>query len=234
MALLLAGVAGSVARAETSHQRAKRVVDEASRGFRRTGLISTMQNRVETGRIYSSYNEKVSGMATDALIYDLPIRGRSAGGGLPGVRCAMRAAGSRRCLAQETGRCDSVYGRSGLRGHLSWRPSAVGFRGAAVQKSATLHNIFYILRERLGEPGLVFDSRGSDFFENRPVEIVDIADANNDHVTVYFDQINKLPTRQRIYTRKDPIDNSKVEEAATFDKYRDVGRRRDVALRRAP
>ena len=68
---------------------------------------------------------------------------------------------------------------------------------------ATLHNIFYILRQRLGEPGLVFDSRGSDFFENRPVEIVDITDANNDTVTVYFDQINKLPTRQ-IYYRQRP------------------------------
>ena len=89
-------------------------------------------------------------------------------------------------------------------------------------RTATLHNIFYILRQRLGEPGLIFDSRGSDFFENRPVEIVDITDANNDTVTVYFDQINKLPMRQ-IYNRRDPIDNSKLEEVTIFSKYRDVG-----------
>ena len=73
----------------------------------------------------------------------------------------------------------------------------VTFRGArplsdtVVQlfKINTLHNIFYILRQRLGEPGLVLDSRGADFFENRPMEVVEIADANNDTVTVYFDQI---------------------------------------------
>jgi len=54
------------------------------------------------------------------------------------------------------------------------------------------------------------------------VEIVDITDANNNTVTVYFDQINKLPVRQ-LYTRRDPIDNSKVEEVSLFNKYRDVG-----------
>jgi hypothetical protein len=89
-------------------------------------------------------------------------------------------------------------------------------------KTATLHNIFYILRQRLGEPGLTIDSHGSDFFENRPVEIVEIGDADNEVVTVYFDQLTKLPTRQ-FYTRRDPIDNSKIEEASTFSKYRDVG-----------
>jgi hypothetical protein len=106
----------------------------------------------------------------------------------------------------------------------------VTFRGArplsdmVIQqfKTATLHNIFYILRQRLGEPGMVLDSRGSDFFENRPVEIVEIADANNDTVTVYFDQMTKLPTRQA-YFRKDPIDNTKLEEVTIFSKYRDVG-----------
>jgi hypothetical protein len=106
----------------------------------------------------------------------------------------------------------------------------VTFRGArpladtVIQqfKIATLHNIFYILRQRLTEPGLVLDARDADFLDNRPVEIVDITDANNDTVTVYFDQLTKLPTRQRYY-RKDPIDNSKLEEVSVYAKYRDVG-----------
>jgi hypothetical protein len=106
----------------------------------------------------------------------------------------------------------------------------VTFRGARplsdilVQqfRTATLHNIFYILRQRLGEPGMLFDSRGSDFFDNRPVEIVEIGDANNETVTVYFDQINKLPLRQ-LYHRRDPIDHSKLEEVTIYSKYRDVG-----------
>jgi hypothetical protein len=28
---------------------------------------------------------------------------------------------------------------------------------------------------------------------------------------------------RQVYSRKDPIDNSKLEEASIFDKYRDVG-----------
>jgi len=89
-------------------------------------------------------------------------------------------------------------------------------------KAATLHSIFYILRECLGEPGLILDGRGADFFDNRPMEVVDIGDADNNTVTVYFDQLTKLPARQ-LYYRRDPIDNSKVEDVTIFNKYRDVG-----------
>jgi hypothetical protein len=87
---------------------------------------------------------------------------------------------------------------------------------------ATLHNIFYILRERLGEPGLIIEWRETGFFDNRPVAIVDVTDASNHTETVYFDQGTKFPVRQ-IYSRKDPVDNSKLEEVTIFDKYRDVG-----------
>jgi len=51
---------------------------------------------------------------------------------------------------------------------------------------------------------------------------VDIVDANNDTVTVYFDRMTKLPTRQRFF-RRDPIDNTRFEEVSIFAKYRDVG-----------
>ena len=65
-ALLVVGVAGMGAGAETSQQRGKRVVDEALAALGGQAYLN-MQNRVETGRIYSSYNDKVSGMAVDAL-----------------------------------------------------------------------------------------------------------------------------------------------------------------------
>jgi hypothetical protein len=51
---------------------------------------------------------------------------------------------------------------------------------------------------------------------------VDVTDASNHTETVYFDQATKFPVRQ-IYSRKDPIDNTKLEEVSIFDKYRDVG-----------
>src|ERR1039458_1946962 len=64
-ALLVAGMAGLGARAETSQQRGKRVVDEALAALGGQAFLN-MQNRVESGRIYSSYNDKGSGMAAEA------------------------------------------------------------------------------------------------------------------------------------------------------------------------
>ena len=220
-ALLLSGVAGWGARAETIQQKGKRVVDEALAALGGQAYLN-MQNRVETGRIYSSYNDKVSGMAVDALYTDYLPQPNPPVAGFLGVR--VRDARGRKPEQIELKKQDDVilyYEGTGYE---------VTFRGARplsdtlIQqfKAATLHNVFYILRQRLGEPGLEFESRGADFFENRPVEIVDIIDANNDKVTVYFDQLTKLPTRQ-LYYRRDPIDNSKIEDVTIFSKYREVG-----------
>ncbi|HXM45442.1 MAG TPA: hypothetical protein VN924_29665 [Bryobacteraceae bacterium] len=220
-ALLVAGMAGMGARAETSQLKGRRIVDEALAALGGQAFLN-MQNRVETGRIYSSYNDKVNGMAVDALYTKYLPRPDQAEPGSLGVR--VRDARGRKPEDIEGKRQDDVIL------YMDGAGYEVTFRGArplsdiTVQqfKTATLHNIFYILRQRLGEPGIVFDSRGADFFENRPVEVVDITDANNETVTVYFDQLSKLPSRQ-VYFRRDPIDNSKLEEATLFNKYRDVG-----------
>ncbi len=215
----LSGDAG--ARAETNLQKGKRVADEALAALGGQAFLN-MQNRVETGRIYSSYNDRVSGMAVDALYTTYLPRPNPPEPGFLGVR--VRDARGRKEEQIVLKKQDDIilYGE-GTGYEVTFR-GARPLSDALVDqfKIATLHNIFYILRQRLDEPGLVFDSRGSDFFENRPVEIVDITDANNNTVTVYFDQINKLPVRQ-LYNRRDPIDNSKVEEVSLFNKYRDVG-----------
>jgi hypothetical protein len=220
-ALLAMGIAACGARAETNMQRGKRVIDEAVAALGGQAFLH-MQNRVETGRIYSSYNDKVSGMGVDALYTtylphpDPPVPG------FLGVR--VRDARGRKPEQILLKKQDDIILYADGAGY------EVTFRGARPLadpiikqfKIATLHNVFYILRQRLGEPGLLFDSRGSDFLDNRPVEIVDITDANNETVTVYFDQLNKLPTRQ-VYYRMDPIDNTKLEEVSVYGKYRDVG-----------
>jgi len=219
--LLVAGVAGVGARAETSQQKGKRVVDEAVAALGGQAFLN-MQNRVETGRIYSSYNDKVNGMATEALYTNYLPRPDPPMPGFLGVR--VRDARGRKPEDVIGKKQDDVilYG-DGTGYEVTFR-GARPLSDAVIQqfKTATLHNIFYILRQRLGEPGMVFDSRGADFFENRPVEIVEIADASNDTVTVFFDRLTKLPLRQ-LYYRKDPIDNSKIEDVAIFSKYRDVG-----------
>jgi hypothetical protein len=212
-ALLLAGLAGFGARAETNEQRGKRVADEAVAALGGQAFLN-MRDRTESGRAYQFYREKLSGLAL-ARIYTRYLAAPESQE--PGsLRERVRQALGKKqedviLFTQETG-------------------YELTFRGARplpdkdIQqfKVNTLRNIFYILRERLDEPGLFFESRGSDFFENRPVEVVDIVDANNDTVTVYFDQMTKLPTRQRFF-RRDPIDNTRLEEVSIFAKYRDVG-----------
>jgi hypothetical protein len=85
-----------------------------------------------------------------------------------------------------------------------------------------LRNIFYILRERLDEPGIEFYSQRADLYENLPVEIVDITGADGLTVTVYFSQLNKLPVRQ-VFRRRNPEYKDFDTEESFFAKYRDVG-----------
>ena len=89
-------------------------------------------------------------------------------------------------------------------------------------KEGTLRNIFYSLRQRLGEPGLIFEYRGTDVVENQSADIVDITDADNRTVTVYFGQNTHLPFKQ-VTVRRDPETKLQIEEVTRFAKYRDVG-----------
>jgi len=208
--LIILAVAGMV-RAETRLERGKRVVDECLAALGGPRFLA-MQNRVETGRAYSFYREKLQGLSI-AKIYtryttvsdtahDLAVRERE------------------------------LFGKKLDYGVLFGETEAydVTFRGArplpaerfARYKESTLRNIFYILRVRLREPGMVYESRGADVLDNRPVEIVDISDADNRITTVYFDQTTKLPTRQ-VFTRMDPKTREKDEEVTLFSKYREAG-----------
>lgn len=212
-ALLAILIGGAAARAETNQQKGRRIVDEAVAALGGDAFLN-MQTRVESGRIYGFYHEKLNGLGLSTLYTTYLKRPDPPDPKVLAVR--VRDARGKKL--------DDVllYGEDCF--------YEVTFRGARplsdqLEKQwrmAMMHNIFYIMRERLGEPGLIFESRGRDFFENRPVEIVEITDANNDTVTVYFDQLTKLPTRQS-YIRRDPIDDSKVEEVTIFSKYREAG-----------
>lgn len=213
VALLLAGFAGHGAAAETNQQKGKRIIDEALAALGGQAFLA-MQNRVESGRIYGFYREKLNGLGVDALYTTYLPRPETLDPTFLGVR--VRDARGKK-------QDDVILYTDGTGYELTFR-GARPLADVVINQFRvdTLHNIFYVLRQRLGEPGLIFESRGADFFENRPVEIVDITDTNNDTVTVYFDQSTKLPTRQS-YNRRDPVDNSKIEEVRLFSKYRDVG-----------
>lgn len=199
--------------AQTAQERGKRTIDEAIAALGGDKFLN-MQDRVESGRAYSFYRERLSGLAV-ATIYTryLPRPQSDKETALP-VRERQAFGKKEDSAVLFTG--DAAY--------------EITFRGArplpddrlARYRYSTRQNIFYILRQRLGEPGLLFEWRGSDIVENQPVEIVEITDSDNNTVTVYFNRTTKLPTRQ-VYTRRDPETRERDEEVTVFSKYRDVG-----------
>ena len=212
--LLLAGWAlASAAPAETAAQRGKRVVEEAVQALGGNAFLK-MEDRVESGRAYQFYRERISGLSI-AKIYtryltrpEPPVPGQ--------VHMRERETFGKNedsaVLITEEGAWD-----------ISWR----GARPRDDQwyenyKDSTLRNVFYILRQRLGEPGLTFYWMGADMFENLPVEMVEISDAQDRSVTVYFSGLNKLPVRQT-FKRRNPQYKDFDTEVTAYAKYRDLG-----------
>ena len=68
---------------------------------------------------------------------------------------------------------------------------------------------------------MTFYAQDPDFWEHKPVEIVEITDADNRSVTVYFAQTTKLPLRQ-FFRRRNLELKDWDEEVTMFSKYRDV------------
>jgi hypothetical protein len=207
--LLIGALAGGAPAAETAAERGKRVVYEALQALGGDAYLH-MTDRIESGRAYSFYREQISGLSI-AKIY---TRYLAPSPGVPSVRERQNFG-----LKEDS----SVL----LTEEGAWE---ITFRGARPledvryqnYKDSTLRNVLYILRQRLKEPELSFYSRGSDMFENRPVEIVDITDAANNTVTVYFDARNKLPVRQS-FRRRNPEYKDFDTEVTVFALYRNVG-----------
>ena len=207
--LALALGALTVARsAESRAERGKRVVNEALEALGGQAFLN-MEDRVESGRAYSFYREQLTGLSIARIYtrYLAPVPGK----------IALRE-------RQSFGKDQSsavLFTDAG-----AWE---ITFRGARPlddkryenYQDSTLRNVFYILRQRLREPGIELDSQGADVFENLPVEIVDITDAGGRTVTVYFSQTTKLPIRQS-FKRRNPEYKDFDQEVMLFAKYRDV------------
>ena len=181
--ILIAGfalaAALAAAPAETRQERGKRVVNEALQALGGDAYLH-MEDRVEMGRAYSFYRAEISGLSV-AKIY---TRYLAAAPGQLGLR-ERDSFGKVEVRASDLKESNAIlFNEIG-----AWE---ITFRGArplddtryANYKDSNLRNILYILRQRLKEPGMAFYSQGSDFWENRPVEIVDITDADNLTVTV--------------------------------------------------
>jgi hypothetical protein len=213
-ALLVLAPGGAEAQ-DKAAARGKQVIEEALRALGGDRFLA-MRDRVETGRVYSFYRDQLRGLSR-ATIYTryvtppdppepgkLYVRERTSFGKPKEEDYAI-------LFSEDKG----------------WQ---ITFRGARPipddtllrYRETTTKSILYILRQRLKEPGLLIESKGTNVFDNQPVETVDITDANNHVVTVYFHFSTKLPIRQVFY-RRDPKTKQRFEEVTLYSKYRDVG-----------
>jgi hypothetical protein len=195
--------------AESREARGKRVVYEALQALGGDAFLH-MTDRVESGRAYSFYRLQISGLdrATIYTRYLAPVPGQ--------VEVRERENFG---LKEDSGMLFLEDGAWELNYHGA-RPLADD--KWASYKMSTLRNVLYILRQRLNEPEMSFYSQGSDMFENRPVEIVDITDAATNTVTVYFDRRSKFPVRQSFRRRNEQFHDFDTE-VTVFALYRNVG-----------
>jgi hypothetical protein len=172
-----------------------------------------MQDREEYGRVYSFYNSRLSGLSlatirTRYLVYP--------GKPEPGKLYVRE----RQTFGKKQDYSVMFDEENGY---------SITFRGAAPLPDATLdryrdstrRNVFYILRQRLGEPGLIMEARGGEIFDNQPTDVVDFTDTDNIVVSVQFHQSTRLPVRQTFF-RRNPVSKEKDEEQTVYSKYRDV------------
>jgi hypothetical protein len=186
------------------------VVDEALGALGGSKFLE-VRDRLEDGRFYSFYREQLSGLA----------RGR--------IYTQYLAEPGKTGLAQ---RERQSFGKEEEYAVLfrEDRGYLITFRGAKPMPDerwqryveATRRNILYLLRHRLNETGMIFEYRGTSVWQNNPVEVVDITDAENNQMTVMFQRSTKLPLRQ-VYVRRDAKTKARDEMSTVFSKYRDIG-----------
>jgi hypothetical protein len=206
---------GALVSAQAAETAGKRVVQEAIQALGGDAFLK-VEDRLETGRAYSFDNSKVAGLAL-AKIYTRYLSAAAPGKLRVSERQSFFTAASHR---EEDAAV--IFNPDG-----AWQLTYRGALPLTDQRyqnytETTRRNIFYMLRCRLSEPGLEYYSMGSDRFENIPVEIVDITDADGQTVTVYFNQFDKLPVRQ-VSKRRNPQFKDFDTEVSAFNSYRDIG-----------
>ncbi len=196
--------------AESAKERGKRLVEKVIQGLG-GGAFLNMRTRTEIGRASSFYRDNLTGYSAARLYTKyLPANARA------GILELQR----------------QTYGKKEDDAVLFTENEAfeVTYRGAKPLaddkvkqfRENTLHDVFYILRQRLAEPGIEFEGAGRDIVENQPVEVLDIFDSENRNVRVWVNSDTFLPVKQRFY-RWDPIINDRREEVTRYTKYRDAG-----------
>ncbi len=84
-----------------------------------------------------------------------------------------------------------------------------------------LLSVEYILRSRMKEPGLLVRYAGGDMIAHRPVNLVEVVDAENRAVTIAIERASKLPVRRQ-WSRRNPRTRVRETEVEVLGKYRSV------------
>jgi hypothetical protein len=196
--------------AQTTPNKGRQIVDQAIAALGGDRFLH-MRNHIASGRIYSFFHDEMSGLDLAkvyvAYLDQAPING---------VAVTER----------------EVLGKKQDYSYLFLEDQGwdVTYRGARPIPDetwdryvrTTRNDILYFLRERINEPGLTFDFVGSDVYVSTHVEIVDITDAQDQTIRVYFDHNTMLPIHET-YTWLDPLTKEHNDEVTDFDKYRDAG-----------
>jgi hypothetical protein len=198
--------------AETAKERGKRLVEKVIEGLG-GDAFRNMTTRTEIGRASSFYRDRLTGYSQSRIL----------------TKYLEPDADAKILQLQR-----QVFGKKLEDGATLFTANEgydVTYHGAKpladdkVQqyREATLHNIFYILRERLFlEPGIEIERVGADIVENQPVEAIDIYDSENRNIRLWVNADTFLPVKQR-YERWDPLINERREEVTRYTTYRPAG-----------
>ena len=194
--MLLAVAAGLLGTAQETANRGKDVVDRSLAALGGQKFLN-MRYREASGRIYSFFRDELSGLDV-AKIYTEYLDSQ------PPEGVAIR---ERQLLGKKKDYSFLFLPKEG-----KWERYV----------RTTRNDILYMMKMRLNESGMVFDYIGNNVYLSRHVEIVDITDAQDQTVRVYFDHNTSYPIRQT-YSWLDPVTKYRNDEESDFDKYRDIG-----------
>jgi len=209
-ALAVAILSCAPAGAQTDPNKGRQVLDQALAALGGARFLH-MQNRIESGRIYSFFHDRLSGLDV-ATIYTEYLPEDSAKGLAIREREVLGKKHDYSYLFLEDQGWDVTYRGARPIPDEDWER----------YRRSTRNDILYILRYRLDEPGMLFDYDGAEVYLTTHVEVVDITDSKSQTIRVYFDHNTMLPVHET-FSWIDPDTRYHNDEVTEFDKYRDAG-----------
>ena len=188
--------AAPLLRAQSAQDRGREVANKAIHALGGDGFRQ-MRTRTEIGKAYSFYRQQITGLSAAHIYTEYLNEGT--------IRERQRQVFGKK-------QDDAVI----LTADGAWETTFRGSKNLGPDRlkqfhDITLNDIFYILRARIDEPGIVFEHKGKDVVELSPVETIEIYDSENRNVTAWIHSSSFLPIRQR-YRYWDPLINDRREQ----------------------